>query len=175
MSWIDIVLSMAVLYCVYTDIKTRKIRNYITFPLMGVGLIYNIFVAGLDGAIFSLKGMLLCGGLTLLLFFVKGFGMGDVKLFMAIGSVKGSVFSFAVIVYSLFASVVLSFLFSPRRFVKAIKNIYGMAIGLLYRNPYMITKEESALAMPYAVSIMCGLILTYVFGGEMLWSTIFGK
>ena len=58
MSWIDIVLSMAVLYCVYTDIKARKIRNYITFPLMGVGLIYNIFVAGLD-ELYSPKGMLL--------------------------------------------------------------------------------------------------------------------
>jgi len=174
-NWVDVILIVATLYCVYTDIKERKIKNYITFPLMGIGLIYNVCIAGLSGAWFSLKGILLSAILTLPLSLVGGFGMGDVKLFMAIGSVKGFVFSLGTIIYSLFTSVLLSLLFKPREFFKVIKNIYNMAIGVLYRNPFKISKEKSALVIPYAIFIMCGLIFTYIFGGDWLWSIIFGK
>ena len=175
LDWVDVILIGATLYCVYTDVKEKKIKNYITFPLMSIGLIYNTYTSGFSGALFSLKGILLSFALTLPLFFVKGFGMGDVKLFMAIGSVKGTVFSLGTIIYSFFASAILVLLFRPRKFLKAIKNIYNMAVSFLYRNPYKISKDDSALIIPYAVYIMCGLIFSYMFGGDQLWSTLFGK
>lgn len=172
-SWMDVVLIAAMLYCVYTDIRFKKIKNYITFPLMVIGLIYNIYISGFSGVWFSLKGILLSFVLTLPLFLVCGLGMGDVKLFMAIGSIKGAAFSLGTIVYSFFASILISLFSNPRKFIKAVKNVYMMIVGFLYRVPYNITEKESALVIPYAVSIMCGLILTYILGGEILWSGLF--
>lgn len=169
MAWMDVMLTLATSYCVYTDIKNRKIRNYITFPLMGIGIIYNVYLNGLDGLLFSLKGLFISGILAAFLFAFKGLGMGDVKLFMGIGSIKGSVFTASVLVFSLFSSIILSFLINPKRFIKAVRNVYEMVKGVLYRNPYLLTEKDSALTVAYAVHIMVGLIITYMFGGDFLW------
>ena len=85
---LDIILIGAVTFCVFTDVVYGKIKNYITFPLIGIGLGFNIYSNGLNGALFSIKGLLVCGLLALILFSLNGLGMGDVKLFMAIGSIK---------------------------------------------------------------------------------------
>lgn len=172
---LDIILIGAVTFCVFTDVVYGKIKNYITFPLIGIGLGFNIYSNGLNGALFSIKGLLVCGLLALILFSLNGLGMGDVKLFMAIGSIKGIWFGLGVIISSFFSLVIFSLLFRPRKFLKAIKNIYEMSKGILYKNPYKITEKESALVVAYAVYIMCGLVLTYIIGGDISWSSLFAN
>lgn len=173
MMWIDLGLALAILYCAYTDVKTRKIKNYITFPLIGVGLLYNVYINGIGGAIFSLKGMIVCGLLSLLLFFFGGFGLGDVKLFMGVGAIKGTMFTLDVLVFSFFASTILSFLLSPRRFIKAIKNVINMIKSMVYNNTHRVTEEDSAMKIPYAVYVMIGFIIAYLLGGGWVWQNIF--
>ncbi len=89
---INAVLLLAVLTCAYTDTKTGKILNKITFPAMLAGIILNAAFGGLNGLWWSLIG--LCIGMAIqwvpyLLSFAKA---GDVKLLMAVGALKGWAF-----------------------------------------------------------------------------------
>ena len=170
---IDIFLLLALLYCAYTDIKTRKIKNYITFPLMIGGIILNTYLNGIDGLLFSLKGLILAFLVSILFSIFKGFGDGDVKLFMGIGAIKGISFTLDVFVFSLFISIILSVLISPKRFLNSIKNIYNMTKMAIYQVPYTITTKNSAMTVAYALPILMGFILTTIFGGDIIWSILF--
>ncbi|MDD2626958.1 MAG: A24 family peptidase, partial [Candidatus Methanomethylophilus sp.] len=166
MGAIDIVLLLATTYCVYTDIRYEKIRNHITFPLMITGIAYNSFVYGWSGSLFALKGMAL-GILLAVIAIVGGLGMGDVKLFMGIGAVKGMVFSLDVIIFSLFLSILAALILKPRSFIKALRNVFYMSKNLiLFRCIPKITIQGSALKLTYAVYIFIGLIVTYIIGGD---------
>src|ERR1700759_1238408 len=69
-----------------TDIRSRRIPNWLVFPFLLAGLVVSTWVAGWHGLGESLGGMLL-GGLTYgLLAAMGGMGMGDVKLCAAIGA-----------------------------------------------------------------------------------------
>ena len=101
MPWIDLIMLSGLLYSVYTDFKERKIKNYITFPLMALGLIYSCATGGIGGLKASLSALLLLGVLSGLLYAVNGFGMGDVKLLMAIGAIKGLSFGLETLIFLL--------------------------------------------------------------------------
>jgi prepilin peptidase CpaA len=84
---IRVTLSLVVLAAAYTDLKWRRIPNWLTLPALPVGLIAQTvygdgFWQGLGGA--------LAGFLALLpLFLVGAGGAGDVKLFAAVGAFVG--------------------------------------------------------------------------------------
>mgnify|MGYP000982563439 CR=1 FL=1 len=175
MEIIDIVLILGCLYSVYTDMRTKKIKNYITFPLMLLGLIYNLYINGLGGLVFSLKGLFISGGLTVSLALIGGFGMGDVKLFMGIGAIKGYKFTSVVLVISLFSSILGSFVINPKRFIEGIKNVYNTIKYKLHHVSYKITEKESSWVLAYGIYIFIGLILTYILGGESVWVKLFAN
>jgi len=72
------------------DMRKHRIRNLYTFPMVAVGLSFHALSGGLDGLVFSLKGLGL--GIAFLIFpYVLGImGAGDVKLMGAVGAVVGS-------------------------------------------------------------------------------------
>lgn len=89
----------------YTDVKEKKIKNYLTYTLILIGLIINSYRFGSSGFLASI------GGITIALLVVSllpGFrhGGGDIKLAMGLGSFLG-VSSF---LYFLFFWLVLSLL-----------------------------------------------------------------
>lgn len=170
LKWIDYTLLILVIYCSYTDIRYKKIKNTVTFSLMILGLIYNTYIHGLGGLVFALQGLLV-GSLFLLIALIGKFGMGDVKLIMGIGAVKGAVFCIDLIVYSLLASVIIAVLISPRKFFKALTNVCYMLKNLFWFGIFL-KPQESALILPYAVCICGGLILTYLGGGDTVWALL---
>lgn len=75
-----------------TDLRSGRIPNWLTLPLVLVGLIANAALRGQWGAIESAAGLLLCAGVPWAVFRVSGgqaIGGGDVKLFGALGSLLG--------------------------------------------------------------------------------------
>ncbi len=100
---VSVFKGIAVVACataMITDMKWGKIYNWLTFPLMAIGFIANIFFFGLSGAWYS--G--LAWGLGILLYlFPAAFGivgMGDVKLMAGIGALCGTKFLLSVFLYS---------------------------------------------------------------------------
>ena len=69
-----------------TDIRSRRIPNWLVFPFLGAGLVVSGWMHGREGVWQSLGGIglsiLICG----LFFWLGGMGAGDVKLCAAIGA-----------------------------------------------------------------------------------------
>lgn len=166
--WIDYLLLLAMLYCSYTDIKEKKVKNAVTFPLMIFGLIYNTYIHGYKGFLFSVYG-LAAGSLLAM---TGGFGMGDVKLLMGIGSVKGAVFLIDLIAFSLLVSIMIAFFTNPRRFCRAMSNIFYTLKNLFLYGVFLKVGSEDNFAVPFAVCIFLGLIVTYLVGGDMIWGLL---
>ena len=95
---IEILVLLAI--CTVSDVKTRKIKNSVTYTFIAVGMFANTAANGLKGLGFSLAGV--CIPLLILLLFYKlrMLGAGDVKLFAAVGAIAGGRFVFRSILYS---------------------------------------------------------------------------
>lgn len=72
-----------------TDFRERKIYNILTYPSMLLGFVIWTVYAGLDGFIISIIGFGIAGGIYVIIYFLGGFGAGDVKFAAAIGAIMG--------------------------------------------------------------------------------------
>ncbi|ABK17180.1 A24 family peptidase [Syntrophobacter fumaroxidans] len=90
------------------DMRKHRIRNVYTFPMVAVGLSFHALSGGLEGLVFSLKGLGL--GIVFLIFpYLLGImGAGDVKLMGAVGSILGSRGVFAAFLLTCVAGGVLA-------------------------------------------------------------------
>lgn len=80
-----ILLIMAAFY----DVTKKKIPNFLTFPVIFIGLILNITMNGLNGLMFSLYGFLFGLAIFFIPFALGLMGAGDVKLMAAVGALIG--------------------------------------------------------------------------------------
>lgn len=88
--WPAAAIGLLLLIALITDLKFRIIPNYATAGFFAAGAVFHIATAGLSGAAAAIAGA--AAGLfpLLLLYFAKGIGAGDVKLFAAIGAWAGA-------------------------------------------------------------------------------------
>ena len=82
-------LALGLLGAAITDVRSCKIPNAITFSLALWGLLIHGFTNGLEGLLFSLKGLGVGLGLLIMFYIWGGMGAGDVKLLGAVGAIIG--------------------------------------------------------------------------------------
>ena len=97
-----------------SDLRSHKIPNWLTFPAIGVGIIYHTYITGYQGFIFSIKGIFLGFAFLLLFYLMQGTGAGDVKLMGAVGGLLGAfgvfkAFIFTALVGGIYAVALLTF------------------------------------------------------------------
>jgi prepilin peptidase CpaA len=80
---------MVIATAAWSDLKTRRIPNWITVSGAFIGLLLHALDGGLHGAVTSLTGAALGVGIFVGLFVAGGMGAGDVKLFGAVGALVG--------------------------------------------------------------------------------------
>ena len=73
-----------------TDARSGLIPNRLTLPTLALAPVLHALSAGPGGALHALGGVLLCGLLPLMMFWLRALGGGDVKLFAALGALCGS-------------------------------------------------------------------------------------
>ena len=83
-AWWPTVAVLAV--ATFTDLRSRRIPNWLVLPFMASGIGISGWMHGWHGLGQSLSGLLLGGFLLGIISWMGGMGMGDVKLFAAIGA-----------------------------------------------------------------------------------------
>ncbi|MBU6481266.1 MAG: prepilin peptidase [Nitrospirae bacterium] len=84
-----VALAVVLVTAMWTDVRSSRIPNRLTFSAMGFALLAHAWLGGLQGAIFSLAGLGAGLGLFLILYVTGSIGAGDVKLMAAVGALVG--------------------------------------------------------------------------------------
>jgi prepilin peptidase CpaA len=77
---------VVLLVATFTDLRSRRIPNWLVLPFLVMGIAVSGWRHGWHGIEYSLLGMALGGFLFGILSVMGGMGMGDVKLCAAIGA-----------------------------------------------------------------------------------------
>jgi prepilin peptidase CpaA len=92
------VVLLAALIAAATDLRTFKIHNVLTLPLLVAGFIYHATFGGTPALVNSFLGATFCFSILFGFYILGGIGGGDVKLMMAVGAWLGLPQTFFVFV-----------------------------------------------------------------------------
>ncbi|MBP8912504.1 MAG: prepilin peptidase [Phycisphaerae bacterium] len=168
-----VILLAALIAASVTDIARQRIPNAITLPLAAFGILYNFYVSGWGGLIFSVTGTLAGVVLLIIFYLMGGMGAGDVKLMGAVGSILGPVnvlyaFVFCALLGGIYSLVVLyrhSMLrLSLERCVSALVDF--LRTGCWFWFPSPAAKKLPRLRYAIAISLGTGIhVLRSLYNG----------
>ena len=150
-----VILTIVLLTAVSTDLRFRRIPNWLTFSTTLVGLALGWLLSGMDGLLFSLQGVGVGLALMLLPFMLGWTGAGDVKLMVAIGAMGGPSFVFLVCLYAAIVGGLMAVVVLLRRHKLRAAFIY---IFLFWRLPGDYRSSLAAGSIPYAPAIAVGAL-----------------
>lgn len=150
-----------------------KVPNWLTFPMVIVGLGYWAWAGGTAGILFALAGAAVGLALLLPLYAIGGMGAGDVKLMAGVGAwvgVKLTLWAFvtSAVVGGLMAIVMVAW---SGNFIK--HWVQFQAIGheiLTVRNPSKLSeiaaeRKPRMMLLPYGIPIAVGSIAFFAWAG----------
>ncbi len=152
------------------DIRTKKIRNWLTGSGIVLGLALHLVLGGFGQVGWSFLAGLIAGSVFLVFFLAGGMGAGDVKLITAIGCIVG----IGSIRDVLLASVLIGSVFAIALAVKhgklreTLRNVIALVVhhsenGLTAHPELNVTRTET-LRLPYAVPIAFGCLVAFYVG-----------
>lgn len=148
----------------WTDLRSRRIPNWLTVPSAAIGIVASTVLSGWSGLRMSLLGLGL--GLALLLPFVllKSLGAGDWKLAGALGTFAGPEVLIDLLLGSVFVAGVMAvgLVIYKGRTRQTIRNIGHILVSLVtFRLPgeRVSLDNPEALKVPYGVALAFTVIL----------------
>jgi prepilin peptidase CpaA len=159
-----IVLAIAVL----TDMRSRRIPNWLVFPFLLSGVAVSSWLFGWHGLGQSMLGI----GVGSLLFgviaFKGGMGMGDVKLCAAIGAWVGArQLVLALVLTGIVGGIMAVCWALVGGFLGALLSgsgdlIFGLKKRGLQPHPELVLSNPAARKLPYAPAIAIGTLLSFL-------------
>jgi len=167
-SFTHYVLAVLVVVAAVSDVRRRRIPNWLTLGGIAAGLLTRTASDGWHGLAQALCGMLLAFGAYLALYSLRAMGAGDVKLMAAVGTITGPtewlyVFAASALVNAVFA---LALTIGKRRLRETLWNTGCIFYELMhFRPPYrrrshLEVRDKRALTMPHAVAIAAGVAVS---------------
>lgn len=153
----------------YTDLRSRRIPNWLTVPGFVVGVSASTILGGWAGLKNSLLGTGLAFALLLPFWLLRSLGAGDLKFAAALGAYTGPGRLVDILIGSIFVAgiMALALVIYKGRLVETIRNIGHILISLVkFRLPgtHVTIDDPNALTIPKGVA----LALTVVVYG-VLW------
>jgi len=88
--WLPVVIiGIITLVAAVIDVRTRRIPNWFTVPVLAGGLLFHAITGGWSGLLMAFGGFVTGFGILLVLWLTGGGGDGDVKLMGAVGAWLG--------------------------------------------------------------------------------------
>jgi prepilin peptidase CpaA len=147
-----------------TDLRSRKVPNWLTLPGLFAGIAVNATISGWHGLKYSLLGGVL--GLALLLPFVllRSLGGGDWKLAGALGASLGpgplwDVLLASVFVAGIMAVVLIVWKGRIRQTLANMRHILGSLLTLHLPGPQVSLENPGSLKVPYGVALGLTVLL----------------
>lgn len=157
-----------VLVAAVTDLRNRRIPNWLVVSSLLGALGTSAVTHGLSGVGRSLAGAALGGGILCVLYLLGGMGMGDVKLCAAVGAWLGPGQLFLAVVVMGIAGGVMALLYAAwGGFLKqtlqdAGELVCGIGKRGLQGNPQVTVERPGARSIPYAPAIAIGTIFSFL-------------
>jgi prepilin peptidase CpaA len=151
----------------YTDLRSRRIPNWLVLPFLIAGVCISGWMSGWHGIEQSLLGLGLGALLFGILAFMGGMGMGDVKLCAAIGAWVGpSQLLTALVLTSMVGGVMaLCWAISGGFLGELFKGTGDILVGVRERglrpHPELVLENPLARKMPYAPAIAIGTLISF--------------
>jgi prepilin peptidase CpaA len=158
-------LSTIVILAAIQDLRVQKIPNLLTYPSMGLALLYHSLTNGLDGFIMGATGLALGIGLLILPYMMGGMGAGDAKLMGAVGAAVGPQGVFTAFLLTAIAGGVYALLVilirrqDAKGFVA--RNVMTLKTFVLTRQFIRVpaSEDESKPKLCYGIAIALGTIV----------------
>jgi prepilin peptidase CpaA len=149
------------------DLRTQRIPNILTLPLILIALVYHGISSGTSGLLFSLAGLGAGIGLLLFPYLMGGMGAGDAKLLGAVGAFVGARGVFIAFLFTAVAGgfYALLLLVMKRRQLKGFlrSKLESLKTFILTRQyiPDATSERKAGPRLCYGLAIALGSI-TYI-------------
>jgi len=150
-----------------TDLRSRRIPNWLVLPFLVAGVAVSGWLHGWHGLLQSFEGLLLGGVLMGALAALGGMGMGDVKLCAAVGAWIGpSQLLVALVVMALAGGVMALCWAAAGGFLGQLFSSTGGLLAGFYKrglrpHPELVLDNPLARKMPYAPAIAIGTLVSF--------------
>ena len=186
-AWVWALLVLAGLVATFTDLRTMRIHNWLTLPLLASGLVYGFTRDGLTGLGDAAIGVAIAGSIFVAAYAIAGGGAGDAKLMMALGAWLGAYPSVVLVLGVTICGLILAIIVTIRRDgvaavplmlmhgllwtrMKAIGLLRGIITGTILRGKAVRDEridEAPKLRpqgwFPYAPAILAGTLAAWWF------------
>jgi prepilin peptidase CpaA len=175
-NWHIWIVTVTLVVAAVIDGKKLKVPNYITFPMIISGWVFNTAVYGWEGLGMSLLGTVVGLGLLLPAYAIGGMGAGDVKLLAGVGAwVGGTVTFYAFCVSAIVGGVIAVAMVVCRRGWTKHKNQFLMILNEIATvgSPSELAtiaaeRKSSMMLLPYGIPIAIGTILYFFWAGMLV-------
>jgi prepilin peptidase CpaA len=154
---------LAAIAC-WTDLRTRRIPNVLTFGAAAAGLAFHAFFSG-SGPLTALAGWFTGVLIFAPLFLLRGMGAGDLKLLGALGAWLGPLMAVRIGLWSALAGGVLAIVVAAAHGYagQALRNLRLLLVhwrvsGIEPVDPLTLDKGTGP-RLAYAVPLMVGLMV----------------
>jgi prepilin peptidase CpaA len=149
------------------DIHSRRIPNWLVLPFLAAGVIVNTASYGVRGLGRSMGGIALAVAITGVLCWLRGMGMGDLKLCAAVGGWIGPGQLGIALVATGLAGGVLALVWAAWHgsLGESLEGAGDLVSAFWTKgvrpHPSMVLDNPSARSMPYAPAIAIGTIFSF--------------
>ena len=149
------------------DIRSRRIPNWLVLPFLAGGVIVSAASQGIKGLGQSMGGIALAVAVTGILCWLRGMGMGDLKLCAAVGGWIGPAQLGMALVATGIAGGALALIWAAWHGLlrESLEGSGDLVSGFWKRgvrpHPTLVLDHPSARTMPYAPAIAIGTIFSF--------------
>ena len=152
----------------YTDLRSRRIPNWLTVPGFVLGVTASTILGGWSGLKDSLLGTGLAFALLLPFWLLRSLGAGDLKYAAALGAYTGPGRLVDILIGSVFVAGVmaLAVVIYKGRLLETIRNIGHILVSLVtFRLPgsHVTIDNPGALTIPKGVALAVTVVLYGLF------------
>ena len=165
----QVLLTLTLAACVYTDLTQRRIYNAVLLPSLLAAVLWHMWDQGWGGIFAAMVGAVTGLALLWLPFAAGGLGAGDVKLLATVGAWLGSAFAVrAALLGALVGGALALGTAARQRRLAAVLKDTGRGVAMLVATggrlnplPAMGESGPQPATIPYGLALALGAVMAF--------------